>query len=67
MGSIMVCLSVPLINLWFVWSYLIKYAHNYIISDFSIFEIHRVIFQVRAFKFRTFWEIIRLLNIKSVF
>ena len=39
-----VCLGVPSINLWFVLSYLIKYAHNSIISDFSIFGIHRVIF-----------------------
>ena len=39
-----VCFGVPSINLLFVWSYLIKYAHNSIISDFSIFGIHRVIF-----------------------
>ena len=39
-----VCLGVPSINLLFVLSYLIKYAHNSIISDFSIFSIHRVIF-----------------------
>ena len=39
-----VCLSVPSINLLFVLSYLIKYAHNSIISDFNIFGIHRVIF-----------------------
>ena len=39
-----VCLGVPWINLLFVLSYLIKYAHNSIISDFSIFGIHRVIF-----------------------
>ena len=39
-----VYLSVPSINLLFVFSYLIKYAHNSIISDFSIFGIHRVIF-----------------------
>ena len=39
-----VCLGVPSINLLFVLSYLIKYAHNSIISDFSIFGIHRVIF-----------------------
>ena len=32
-----VCLGVPSINLLFVFSYLIKYAHNSIISDFSIF------------------------------
>ena len=38
------CLGVPSINLWFVLSYLIKYVHNSIISDFSIFGIHRVIF-----------------------
>ena len=37
-------LGVPSINLLFVLSYLIKYAHNSIISDFSIFGIHRVIF-----------------------
>ena len=34
----------PSINLWFVWSYLIRYAHDYIINDFSLFGIHRVIF-----------------------
>ena len=39
-----VCLGVPSINLLFVLSYLIKYAHNCIISDFNIFGIHRVIF-----------------------
>ena len=39
-----VCWGVPSINLLFVLSYLIKYAHNSIISDFSIFGIHRVIF-----------------------
>ena len=39
-----VCLGVPSINLLFVLSYLIKYAHNSIISDFNIFGIHRVIF-----------------------
>ena len=39
-----VCLGVPSINSLFVLSYLIKYAHNSIISDFSIFGIHRVIF-----------------------
>ena len=39
-----VCLGVPSINLLYVLSYLIKYAHNSIISDFSIFGIHRVIF-----------------------
>ena len=39
-----VCLGVPSINLLFVLSYLIKYAHNSIISDFSIFGIHWVIF-----------------------
>ena len=33
-----------LINLFFVLSYLIKYVHKSIISDFSIFGIHRVIF-----------------------
>ena len=54
-------------SLLFVWSYLIKYAHNSIISDFSIFGFHNVIFQVRAFKFRTFWDLNRLLNICSVF
>ena len=40
----LVCLGVPSINLLFVLSYLIKYAHNSIISDFSIFGFHRVIF-----------------------
>ena len=39
-----VCLGVPSINLLFVLSYLIKYVHNSIISDFSIFGTHRVIF-----------------------
>ena len=39
-----VCLGVPSINLLFVLSYLIKYAHNSIISDFSILGIPRVIF-----------------------
>ena len=39
-----VCLGVPSINLLFVLSYLIKYAHESIISDFSIFDIHRVLF-----------------------
>ena len=39
-----VCLGVRSINLLFVWSYHIKYAHNSIISDFSIFGIQRVIF-----------------------
>ena len=38
-----VCLGVPSINSLFVLSYLIKYAHNSIINDFSIFGIHRVI------------------------
>ena len=38
-----VCLGVPSINLLFVLSYLIRYAHNSIISDFSIFGIQRVI------------------------
>ena len=62
-----VCLGVPSINLLFVLSYLIKYAHNSIISDFSIFGIHRVIFKVRVFKFCTFWELIIFLDISSVF
>ena len=34
----------PLSNSLFVWSYLIKYAHNSIISDFSIFGFYSVIF-----------------------
>ena len=38
-----VCLGVPSINLLFVLTYLIKYAHNSIISDFSIFGFHNVI------------------------
>ena len=62
-----VCLGVPSINLLFVLSDLIKYAHNSIISDFNIFGIHRVIFQVRAFKFCTFWELIMFLDISSGF
>ena len=40
----LVCLGVPSINLLFVLRYLIKYAHNSIISDFIIFGFHRVIF-----------------------
>ena len=39
-----VCLGVLSINSFFVLSYLIEYAHNSMISDFSIFGIHRVIF-----------------------
>ena len=62
-----VCLGVPSINLWFVLSYLIKYAHNSIINDFSIFGIHRVLFLVRVFKFCTFWELVMFLDISSVF
>ena len=62
-----VCLGVPSINLWFVLSYLIKYAHNSIISNFSIFGIHRVIFLVRVFKFCTFWELVMFLDISSLF
>ena len=38
------CLGVPSIDLFFVLSYLIKYVHKSIISDFCIFGIHRVIF-----------------------
>ena len=38
------CLGVPSINLWLIRSYLIWYAHNGLISDFSIFSIHCVIF-----------------------
>ena len=38
------CFGVRTINLLFVLSYLIKYAHNPIINDFSIFGIHMVIF-----------------------
>ena len=38
------CFGVPTINLLFVLSYLIKYAHNLTISDFSILGIYRVIF-----------------------
>ena len=37
-------IGVPSINLLIVLSYLIKYAHNSIIGDFSIYGIHRVIF-----------------------
>ena len=33
-----------MINLLYVWSYLIEYAHNSIISDFCIFGFHSVIF-----------------------
>ena len=33
----------PLINLLLVWSYLMKYVHNSIISDFSFFGFHSVI------------------------
>ena len=39
-----VCLGVLSIDLLFVLSYLIEYAHKSIINDFSIFGIHRVIF-----------------------
>ena len=46
-----VCLGVPSINLLFVLSYLIEYAHNSIISDFSTFGIQRVIF-IRPFEKR---------------
>ena len=42
--SVQVYLGVPLIDLWFVWSSLIKYAHNCLISEFSIFGIDGVIF-----------------------
>ena len=38
------CLGVPSINLLFVLSNLIKYVHYYVISNFSIFGIHDVIF-----------------------
>ena len=34
----------PSINSWFVLSCLIKYVHNELIIDFSIFGIHNVIF-----------------------
>ena len=30
-------------NLWFSWRYLIKYAHNNLISDVNIFGDHNVI------------------------
>ena len=36
--------GVPSINLWLIQSYLIQYAHSDLISDFSIFSIHSVIF-----------------------
>ena len=39
-----VYLGVSSFNLWFVRSYLIKYAHNDLIIDFSIFGICSVIF-----------------------
>ena len=39
----LVCLCIPSMNLWFIWSYLIKCEHNNINNDFSIFVIHRVI------------------------
>ena len=35
--------------------------------DFNIFGIHNVIFQVRAFKFITFWELTCFLNTKFRF
>ena len=54
---VQMCLGVPSINLWLIRSYLIYYAHNNLISDFSIFSIHSVIFKIRAFKFCTFWEL----------
>ena len=42
--SVQVYLGVPSIDSWFVWSSLIKYAHNCLISEFSIFGIDGVIF-----------------------
>ena len=42
--GVQVCLGVPSINLWFVWSYHIKYAQSYIISEFSIFGIPMINF-----------------------
>ena len=48
-----VCLGVPSIDLLFVLSYLIKYVHNSIISDFHIFGIHRVIFSCDQAALRT--------------
>ena len=42
------------LNLWFVWRYLIKYVHNYIISDFSTFGIHKVIFKLEPLNFAHF-------------
>ena len=70
-------LAGPLINLLFVWSYLIKYAHNSIISDFSIFGIQIGIFTdiPVIFKFITseatcmFWKLnflFFIINIKFV-
>ena len=40
----------PLINLLFVGSYLIEYAHNSMISDFIIFGFHNVIFLNYSFQ-----------------
>ena len=37
-------LGVPSINLWFMWRYLIEYAHNDLINDLSIFGIQNIIF-----------------------
>ena len=36
--------GVPSINLWFVLSYLIRYVHIDLISDFNIFGIYKAIF-----------------------
>ena len=49
-----VYLGVPSINLWFLWSYLIKYVHNYLVSDFSIFGIYSVIFKLELSNFAHF-------------
>ena len=67
--------SICTCSLLFVWSYLIKYAHNSIISDFSIFGIQIGIFTDIIFKFITseatcmFWKLnflFFIINIKFV-
>ena len=46
-----VCLGVPSINSLFVLSYLIKYAHNSIISDFSILAFIESFFKLESSHF----------------
>ena len=62
-----VYLGALLINSHFVLSYLIKYAHNDLISDFSIFGIHNVILKASAFKFCSFLRTYQAVKHKSSF